>query len=177
MDDSTVPVSLKLPAGLVARIDAASVAEDRSRTATVRRVLMQAFSDDAALRAMAARRFESLTNPAGGVLLPDRRPGGTEGFGPDRAAATAPVAARTGSSAGAARAGAATISPHEDIAMTAHEQAIADDQALRARAVADPHRRPNGGAVDTATTAPGQDAARAERQRLAEFHSRPAPKG
>ncbi len=57
------------------------------------------------------------------------------------------------------------------------EQAERDTAILRQRAISDPTQRPAGGAVDTVTTAPAQDAARAERQRLAEHYSRPAPKG
>ncbi len=186
MDDSIVPVSLKLPAGLLARIDAAAVAEDRSRTATVRRVLAQAFSDDADLRAMAARRFESLTNPAGGALLPDRRPGAGGGVVPSLAADPAPVAAPARSSAGGARAGAETIPHMKDPAMptdyetrraAALEQAERDTAILRQRAINDPVQRPAGGAVDVAASAPGQAAAQAERKRLADWHSAPAPKG
>ncbi len=45
---STIPVTLSLPADLVARVDAAAAADDRSRSAVVRRVLQAALATDAA---------------------------------------------------------------------------------------------------------------------------------
>jgi len=176
MDDAIVPVSLKLPAGLVRAIDAAASAGDRSRTATVRRVLVQAFADDSALRADAAQRFESLQN-----LPVERHSAGRSG------AAVAPAAAPALRFSPVAPAGAADIPFSKDIHMpsTTHEsrraaameQAARDDAFLRGRAMTNPHQRPTSGAVDTATTAPAQSDAKSERARLAKFHSRPAPKG
>ena len=68
------------------------------------------------------------------------------------------------------------VTNHETRRAAALEQAQRDDADLRARAVTAPVQRPTSGSVDTATTAPGQDAAKSERARVAEFHSRPAPK-
>ncbi len=54
------------------------------------------------------------------------------------------------------------------------EQAHRDDTETRARAINDPVRRPASGPLDNRPVAPGA-AAEAERRRLAEFYSRPAP--
>lgn len=48
--NTNVPCTLVLPPDLIARIDAVAAADERSRSAVVRRVLAQALANDAALR-------------------------------------------------------------------------------------------------------------------------------
>lgn len=59
---SAVPVTFTLPRDLIERLDAAAAADDRSRSATARRILRHALAEDAALREVAAARFAELNN-------------------------------------------------------------------------------------------------------------------
>ena len=61
-----------------------------------------------------------------------------------------------------------------ELRRAALEQAQRDDAETRARAIHDPVRRPASGPLDNRAVAPGA-AAEAERRRLAEHFSRPAP--
>ncbi len=79
------PVCIALDDATLAALARTAETDGRSRSDVVRRVLARAFADDADLRAMAARRFDALTNPAAGRLLSDRRPGGEGGVVPDLA--------------------------------------------------------------------------------------------
>jgi metal-responsive CopG/Arc/MetJ family transcriptional regulator len=54
------PYSFTLPKELVDKIDAAAEADARSRSSIVRRILQNAFEDDAKLRAVASEHFRKL---------------------------------------------------------------------------------------------------------------------
>ncbi|WP_408840475.1 ribbon-helix-helix protein, CopG family [Acidocella sp.] len=54
------PVCLHLPDDLVSRLDAVAAADDRSRSAVVRRILQDALADRGELQRRAAERFSSL---------------------------------------------------------------------------------------------------------------------
>ena len=55
-----VPATFTLPRDLLTRIADAAAADERSRSAVVRRILAQALADHAGLQAEAARRFVDL---------------------------------------------------------------------------------------------------------------------
>ncbi len=76
--NAPIPCTLSLPPDLIARIDEVAAADDRSRSAVVRRVLQQAFADDAALRAEAAARFQNLQSTPG--LAPPAAASGASGI-------------------------------------------------------------------------------------------------
>jgi plasmid stability protein len=57
------PVCLHLPDDLVSRLDAVAAADDRSRSAVVRRILQDALADHSALHKQAAEHFSKLQSP------------------------------------------------------------------------------------------------------------------
>lgn len=64
MSAATIPVSFSLTPDLVGQLDAVAAAGDRSRSATIRRILRDAFADHAALHRIAGERFASLQTPS-----------------------------------------------------------------------------------------------------------------
>jgi metal-responsive CopG/Arc/MetJ family transcriptional regulator len=59
----TKQFSLALPSELLSRLDAVAAADDRSRSAVVRRILQDALADRGELQRQAAERFSQLQLP------------------------------------------------------------------------------------------------------------------